>query len=79
MRQPDQTSVSDQSGMRGGSARVGFDPPDRVQGPLELEECASGGDDEGNAPDDGGEDARASLAGSLEQALDGERALAANS
>ena len=51
--------------------RVGLHAPDRVQRPLKFEECASGSDDEGDAAEDGGENASPSLAGALEKTLYG--------
>jgi hypothetical protein len=43
------------------STRIRLHPPYRVQRRLELEERAGGGDDERDAADRGGDDARSSL------------------
>ena len=58
--------------------RIGLHAPDRVQRPLKFEECSSGSDDEGDAANDGGENASPSLAGSFEKTLYGARTLASD-
>ena len=58
------------------SARIRLHPPHRVQRRLELEERAGGGDDERDAADRGGDDARSSLTRSIEKTLYGVRTLA---